>query len=188
VFNLNFGCGGPTASVFGISWKSWTTTEAVGEGTWARDTCEPDCASAAAIRDEAVLVLLSRPRIEHDELLFTLVTVQPTASGAAPFSECVPVLCPESTVTTTTLGAPPFAFVDPETLAADLSSAWLACVGMSVVYPASEQQFFDNQCSASEVHQTYLAEHGQPYFVPDPTADALAFAQAYEGGLPCDQG
>lgn len=95
-----------------------------------------------------------------------------------------PAAIPSTTTTTpvtTTTIAPPFAFVDPSEVLADLSSAWYNCLGYGAV-PASDQQQFLSQFEASEQKQAALAESGQPYFVPDPVADAYAFAS---GGAVC---
>jgi hypothetical protein len=171
-----------------LTWRSWTATEALASGTLAESSCFPNCPAGVDGRviKESALVVLSKPVTDSGLLLFSLVTVQPSLAGMSPFAQCLLSSC-ATTVPTTTLAEAPFAFVDPETLNIDLSAAWAACFGYSVV-DTGQQQVFDNQFAASEEAQTKLAESGQPYFIPNPQADALAFAQAAAGGLPCTLG
>lgn len=43
--------------VSNITWASWTTTQAIGQGTWTYDNCVPDCASGSATPYPATIVL-----------------------------------------------------------------------------------------------------------------------------------
>jgi hypothetical protein len=43
--------------VSGLTWSSWTTTQAVGNGTWTYDDCLPDCASGSTTPYPATITL-----------------------------------------------------------------------------------------------------------------------------------
>jgi hypothetical protein len=43
--------------VTGITWSSWTGTQAVGNGTWTYQNCVPDCASGSQTPYPAMIVL-----------------------------------------------------------------------------------------------------------------------------------
>ncbi len=43
--------------VTGITWLSWTGTQAVGNGTWTYQNCVPDCASGSQTLYPAMIVL-----------------------------------------------------------------------------------------------------------------------------------
>ncbi|HXA30964.1 MAG TPA: hypothetical protein VNV87_01800 [Acidimicrobiales bacterium] len=68
-----------TAVVTSISWSSWTSTEAVGNGTWAYDDCIPDCNTATSTPYPATITL-SQPM----NGVFTSMTE--TTSGPEGFS------------------------------------------------------------------------------------------------------
>jgi len=150
-----------------------------------RDSCVPYCALGRTI-DQPALVVLSEPRTTTGQLLFTLVTVQRTSPGAQPFSQCIPAYCSAGTrapSTTTTLGPPPFPFVDSATRSIDLNAAWQSCFGFDA--DSSYQQQFLTWFVAREAGQSTLGEVGKTYFVPDPSAGALAYARATGGGIRC---
>lgn len=43
--------------VTGITWSSWTSSQAVGNGTWTYQSCVPDCASGSQTPYPAMIVL-----------------------------------------------------------------------------------------------------------------------------------
>jgi hypothetical protein len=58
-----YGCslsGDSTAILFDIKWTTWSTTEAVGTGTYKLDACDPNCA-AGPVDPVAAVVTLSQP-------------------------------------------------------------------------------------------------------------------------------
>jgi hypothetical protein len=58
-----YGCalsGDSTAFLFDIKWTTWSTTKAVGTGTYKLDACNPNCA-AGPVDPVATVVTLSQP-------------------------------------------------------------------------------------------------------------------------------
>jgi hypothetical protein len=147
-------CDSGHSQLLDISWSSWTRARAVGSGTLDVDSCDPDCVVGRFIKQPA-LVVLSQPRDTDGRLLFTLVTVDPTAAGSSPFSDCIPADCltPPTTLLSpsTTTTAP---VCTPKGLGASswlvlvnqVEAAWTATVG----YGASQSElklFFNKECA-----------------------------------------
>src|SRR3954451_16876218 len=62
-------CGDGSARVVGLRWSSWTTTRAVGSGTWQQNDCQPDCARGR-FHDFPVRLELDHPMHGQGTVIF----------------------------------------------------------------------------------------------------------------------
>lgn len=74
--NLIITCADANMGIENISWKSWNTVEASGEGVFYENNCSPDCATGSLIRQEAEIQLSNIQRDKNGKSVFTEIIVQ----------------------------------------------------------------------------------------------------------------
>lgn len=75
-------CGDGNARVVGLRWSVWTSTHAVGSGTWQQNDCQPDCARGR-FHDFPVRLDLDHPMRGQGTVIFGDVTA--SFPRAAPY-------------------------------------------------------------------------------------------------------
>ena len=78
---IGFGCVAVNTAVTAITWTTWTSSFAIGTGTFNQDNCDPDCASGVHTTSRAA-VSLTDPGHHLGRLVFQSVTVSPIRGGA----------------------------------------------------------------------------------------------------------
>ena len=75
-------CADGNASLVNIAWSSWTSTAAVGAGTYIQNDCTPDCAGGTFISYPGATLVLSSPWLTFAGWEFSSITFTYPNPGA----------------------------------------------------------------------------------------------------------